>query len=144
VNEQRRRLITWVLALVLLVSVGSVGYLAANPELTTTGHTEFYLPTNGTEATSSTAVFSPDSTTEFTVGIANHEHHAVTYRVVVAVNGTELTERAVQIPNSETREVSLPVTVPADPGRYRVEFRLYYDGSTTPELTTWRWIRVRE
>lgn len=142
VFDRRRRVLTWVLALILLVSIFSVSYLAANPALTTTGHTEFYFPTNSTELSNQSDTFVPGSTTEFTTSVSNHEHRPVTYRVVVAVNGTEQTERSVRIPNNETREVSLPVTVPPDPGRYRAEFQLYQDDSTTPDLTTWRWIRV--
>lgn len=134
---------TRVIAFIFITLVASVGYLAANPALTTTGHTEFYLP-NATNDDTGQKSISAGETTEFTIAIANHEHHASTYQVVAGINETRSTERTLQISNNETREVPLSVTAPNDPGRYRVEFQLYYDDGSDPDLTTWYWIEVNE
>jgi uncharacterized membrane protein len=143
VTSRRRRYTTWALAIVLGISLLSVGYLAMNPSLTATSHTELYLPgADGTETTYPETV-APGNTTAFTVGVSNHEHRTVTYRVAVAINGTETTERTVQIADGATREPRVNVTLPADPGRYRLQFRLYYGNGDTPDLTTRYWIRVR-
>ncbi|WP_425491848.1 DUF1616 domain-containing protein [Halohasta salina] len=134
---------TRVVAFIFITLVASVGYLAANPALTTTGHTEFYLPNAAGDDTGQRST-SAGETTDFTIAIANHEHRAGTYRVIATVNGTRSTERTLQISNNETREVPLSVTAPTVPGRYKVEFQLYYDDGSDPDLTTWCWIEVIE
>ena len=141
-SEDRRSPLTWGLALVLVALVVSVGYLAANPELTTTAHTEFYLPDAGDNGTVDRNL-SAGETATFTVAIGNYEHRAVTYRVAAAVNGTEVTDRSVRVENRETRDLALSVTAPEEPGRYRVQFRLYDGDGGGPDLTTRYWIRVR-
>lgn len=132
------------IAAVLCIAIVSVGFLAANPSLTTAAHTEFYLHGVDENETIYPETVPPGSTTEFTLGIANHEHHAVTYRVVATVNGTDATERSVNVRNGEVRNVSVAVTAPQDPGRYRIKFRLYYDGGDSSDLTTWYWLQVHE
>jgi uncharacterized membrane protein len=144
VSGQRRKYLTWALAILLGIAVFSVGYLAMNPSLTTASHTEFYLPGVDGNATTYPETVPPGNTTAFTVGISNYEHRTVTYRVAVAVNGTETTDRTVRIEHGDTREPRVNVTLPADPGRYRLQFRLYYGDGTTPDLTTRYWIQVRE
>lgn len=143
-RDQHRRLTTWLVAAVLVTTIISVGYLAANPSVTTAAHTEFYLQGVDDNATTYPETVPPGNTTEFTVGISNHEHRAVTYRVVATVNGTETSERSVRVSNGEIRNVSVPATAPPDPGRYRIQFELYYDDGDTPDLTTWYWVQVRE
>lgn len=143
-RDRRQRFVTWAIAVVLVATIVSVGYLAMNPSLTTAAHTEFYLQGVDDNTTAHPETVSPGEISEFTVGISNQEHHAVTYRVAVTVNGTERTENSVRIPNGEVRNVSVAVMSPPDPGRYRIEFQLYYDNSETPDLTTWYWVRVHE
>jgi uncharacterized membrane protein len=127
---------------VLVALVVGVGYLAANPGLTTTAYTEFYLPNAGDNGTAERSL-SVGETATFTVAVENYEHSAVTYRVAAAVNGTEMTNRSVRVENRETRNVTLSVPAPEDPGRYRVGFRLYDGDDGAPELTTRYWVRVQ-
>lgn len=142
-SDDRRSPLTWGLAIVLVALVVGVGYLAANPALTTTAHTEFYLPDAGDNGTIERSL-SPGETATFAVAIGNYEHGAVTYRVAAAVNGTETTNRSIRVEDRETRNVTLAVSAPEDPGRYRIEFRLYDGDDGAPDLTTWHWIRVEE
>jgi uncharacterized membrane protein len=140
VQDRRRNVATWILAAVLALSILSVGYLAANPALTTTGQTELYFPDAGNTTTTTSE---PGATVSLTVGIANHEHHPVTYRLVATTGGTELAARSIRLVDGDRRNVSIPITAPTDPGRYRIDVTLYYEDGTDSELTIWRWIRVR-
>lgn len=144
--NDRRGPITWGLTIILTVLIVGVGYLAANPALTTTAHTEFYLPDTGDTGAIERSL-STGETATVTVAIGNYEHSTVTYRVAATVNGTETTDRSVRVENRETSEVTFSVTAPENPGRYRVGFQLYNgntDTGDTPDLTTWYWVRVQE
>lgn len=141
-NDRRRRYVTWILAFVLGVSILTVGYLASNPSLTTTGHTEFYVVSE--ENTTSPTTVASGGVAEFRLGIANHEHRAVAYRVRALINGTERSTQTVRVPDSESQELPVSVTAPSELGRYRVQFRLLYGDNETAALTTWSWIRVGE
>jgi uncharacterized membrane protein len=144
--DRSKRILTWTLASLFLVLLSSVGYLAANPHLTTTPHTEFYLLGQGGSAAGYPTELAPGESDEVTVGLSNYEHRTVTYRIDVHWNDTTTNEQTITLEDRETREVPLSITAPAEPGRYQVQFRLYQGNETTgdPDLETHLLIRVRE
>jgi uncharacterized membrane protein len=131
------------MAAVFGLLVVTVGFLAANPALTNPAHTEFYVLNESGNASDYPETLAPGEPAEVTVGIGNHEHEPVEYRVAVTWNGTTTTERSIRIPDETTRELPINITAPNSPGRYRVEFQLYHSGGPEPDLTTWLWIRVQ-
>jgi len=127
-QERLRRAVTWVLALMLVVSIIGVAYIATNPPETTDPYTEFYILGADGNASDYPTSLSVGETGELTVGIGNHEREPMTYRVVVTRNGSVTQRVRVQAPEGATRERQLTLSVPSEPGRYRVRFLLYRVG----------------
>ena len=120
------RVITWVLLVAIVVSVGFLVYFSVNPPIVTESYTEFYIlgpdgdatgyPTNLTAGESGTVI----------VGVANHEHRTVNYVIVMEIENETVRERRVRLRDGETWEDKLSFTV-RETGRQEVQFELYRD-----------------
>lgn len=148
-SERTNRLLTWTVAVVLVALIATVWYLAANPAITNPAHTEFYLLGDDGNASDYPSTLEPGEITEVTVGIANHEHRDVTYRIAVRWNETLTGDRIVSVPNGETREFPVLLTAPDRSGPYQVRFQLHKGASgaqetlADPDLTTHLVVRVQ-
>lgn len=145
-NERIERALTWFLAVLLVLSLGAVLYIAVNPPETTDPYTEFYILGPDGVAADYPTELEPGGSGTVIVGISNHEHEDRTYRMVVTWNGSTTVDRTVRVQDEETRELTLNLTAPATPGRYRVRFELYKSGSSSGDPDQWLrlWVDVEE
>lgn len=142
-RQRAERVLTWVLAIALALSLAGVVYVALVPPQTGTAFTEFYLLGPDGNASGYPTNLTTNETGTVIVGISNHERKSVEYRMRVTRNGTQTTERTVSVADGDTSEFQVNLTAPADPGRYRVRFLLFNETSSDPDLQTRLWIQVR-
>jgi hypothetical protein len=136
------RVLTWALALVLLLSLAGVVYVAMVPPETTDPYTEFYILGPDGNASGYPTQLAPGETGTVIVGLTNHEQRAVDYRVAVTWNGSQSLEREVSVADEATEEFRLNLTAPDESGRYRVLFHLYNESGGEPTPPNRLWIDV--
>jgi len=146
-SDRRARLnraLTVVLLIALVASLAGVVYISLTPQQTGEPFTEFYLYGPDGNATGYPTNLGPGESGTVIVGISNHERRTLDYRVEVTWNGTQTQTREITISDGNTTEFRASLTAPDRPGRYRVRFDLYVEG--TDEVYQWTrlWIRVRE
>lgn len=142
-RQRAERVLTWILAIALALSLAGVVYVALVPPQTGSTFSEFYLLGPNGNASGYPTTLTTNETGTVIVGISNHERKSVEYRVRVTRNGTQMTDRSLSVADGETREFRMNLTAPADPGRYRIRFMLYNETSSDPYLRTRLWIQVR-
>lgn len=128
-REQATRLLTGILAVVLVVAALGVVALSLSPPDLSEPYTEFYiLGPNGTADEYPTNL-TVNETGDLIVGISNHEKSDVDYTLVLELNDTRTTERSVTVENQETWEGSVSFT-PSKPGTLKLSILLYKGDST--------------
>jgi Predicted membrane protein len=134
---------THVVFLFLFLVVGLTSYAAANPYITTTGYTEFYI--SGENATESPylSTMSTQSTEEVPLIIENREHSLITYQLSVQWNGTETNQTSITLDPQEQHTISMTVRAPAEAATYRLEFLLESSQTVEVDLSTRLWITVK-
>lgn len=144
VKDALRRALTWTLAVALLLAVAGTVYLAVDPPETTEPFTEFYILGPGGNASGYPTNLSVGEEGTVIVGIVNHEHERVTYRLVLELAGEVIEERRVTVDDEATWEEPVTFTV-EEPGRQRLRFLLYkgeVEGEPYRHLRLW--VEVRE
>lgn len=142
-ESRGQRILTVALLVVLVVATAGVVAVAVSPPETTDPFTEFYLIGADGNASDYPTALSTGETATVVVGISNHEHERVDYRLRVLWNDAATLDRNVTVGDDRTRELNLSVTAPDDPGEYRLRFRLA--GGTVENGTDQRlrlWVRV--
>ena len=134
--DRLERALTVVLGLALVLSIVAVGAIAVNPPTTTEPFTEFYLVGPDGNASGYPTELAPGEPGTVIVGISNHEHRAVQYRLEVTWNGSVTAAETVQLADGQTEEQPMTLTAPTEPGRYRLQFHLYNETGTEPYRTT--------
>ncbi|WP_246988357.1 DUF1616 domain-containing protein [Halorientalis marina] len=144
--QDHRRVLTWIMALILGSLIATVMALAVNPAVTNPPSTELYVLNNSENSSDYLDSLRTGEETGITIGVNNHEHHPVTYRVVAKWNESTTAERRLRVSNGGTRELQMRVTAPNQSGRYRLRFLLFNpaQNQTTPDLTTRLWIHVSD
>ena len=131
------------LILAVLSAVGAIAYTIVKPK-PGQNFTEFYLLGPKGQALGYTQFLRAGETGKVTVGIVNHEHEVVTYRIEVAIDGIKSNEvdsiKLTQGTKWENNVTFMPLT----PGtNEKVEFSLFKDNATTPLFDPLRlWINV--
>ena len=131
------------LILAVLSAVGAIAYTIVKPK-PGQNFTEFYLLGPKGQALGYTQFLRACETGKVTVGIVNHEHEVVTYRIEVAIDGIKSNEvdsiKLTQGTKWENNVTFMPLT----PGtNEKVEFSLFKDNATTPLFDPLRlWINV--
>lgn len=143
-SSRRAVWLTRATAAVLLVAILSTSYLAMNPALTTAAHSEFFIEPDSTATTPYPDRLQPNAVTNITLGVSNHEHQSLSYRITVAWNQTTTQSHQLRLANNETQLYPVQIEAPPNPARYRVQFQLYKQNETEPALQTRLWIRVQE
>ncbi|WP_336000309.1 DUF1616 domain-containing protein [Halorientalis halophila] len=136
------RVLTWVLALALLLSLAGVVYVAMVPPETTDPYTEFYILGPDGNASGYPTQLAPGDTGTVIVGITNHEQRDVDYRVAVTWNGSQSFERNVSVADEATEEFRVSLSAPDESGRYRVLFHLTNEAGGEPTPPNRLWIDV--
>ncbi len=134
-----------VLVMAVAGAVGMLGYVMVAPK-TGERFTEFYILGAEGRAADYPKELAIGEEGRGIIGIANHEHAPVTYRVEVAINGVENSESApIELDHDEKHERIIAFT-PNEPGmNQKVEFLLYRDGDVEPLLEPIHlWINVAQ
>jgi uncharacterized membrane protein len=141
----RDRVLSIVLVLAILGALGAMGYVIAKPKAGQS-FTEFYILGLSGKATDYPSELEVGEEGKVIVGIANHEHEAVTYQVEVRIGGAKNNEVGPIVLQPDEKWEKEAGFVPKVPGKNQaVEFLLYKNGQLDPNLETLRlWIDVVE
>lgn len=142
VDVTSERAVTWVLAVALLASLSGVVFFAANPPPATEPFTEFYILGPDGSASDYPTDLSVGESGTVIVGVTNHEHHAVSYTVVMTLEGEAIGERSVRLDDEETWEREMSFTA-QESGRQALRLELYR-GEVSGEPYNWLrlWVSV--
>lgn len=139
-RRRLRRLLTAVLLLSLVASLGGVAYVATTPD-TDDPYTEFYmLGSNGVAADYPTEL-SVGESGAFVVGITNNEQGDQTYTVAV-VDGALVEQQTVDVAAGETWEDEFTVSF-GEPGTHEVRILLFADDSVGSLDEPYRELRLQ-
>jgi len=121
------RLLTTTLVLIILGTLGILGYVITNPNAGET-FTEFYILGQGGKAADYPQVLTSGREGRVTIGIINHERVDVSYRIAVVINGKGNNEELTVNLAHEQRWEGVVTFAPETIGlNQKVEFRLYKD-----------------
>ena len=131
------------LIVVIVGSLGTIGYVAARPK-PPDPFTEFYILGPAGRAADYPKEVSVGSSASVIVGVANHLNAPATYRVEITVAGVKSGELApFDLASGQQREQPATFTPTATGTRQPVEFILYKDGQIDSSLKPLRlWIDV--
>ncbi len=136
------KVLSVVLVVVILASLGTVGYVVARPK-TGSQFTEFYILGPDGKAENYPTQVALGATGRVTGGIVNHHDKPVSYQIVVSVNGTE-NSRVGPVPLDPGAKWEGAVGfVPQTAGaRQKVEFALNEDPQVDAPQSLRLWIDV--
>lgn len=139
VTRSLNDLLTVALALLLVLALMGVVYVAVTPERTGQSYTEFGLLNASDAAAGYPTSLTVNETGTVRVTVTNHENRAVSYRVVTGLGGRPVETYTVTLADGETDERAVSVT-PVRPGETTLHVRLYREGrdSTTEPYRTLR------
>lgn len=123
-TAQLNTVVTWILAVMLIVALAGVGYVAMTPRVEEDPYTEFYILGPGGEATDYPTNLTTGETGEFIVGITNNEHKDLTYTVVLVLGGEMIEEQSVILEDRRTWEEELVFRV-EEPGERQLDILLF-------------------
>ena len=119
-----RTVITWALAVMLIVALVGVVYVSMTPGAEADPYTEFYILGPDGNASDYPTDLSPGETGELVGGITNNEHQSMTYTVVLLLDSESVTEQTVQVADGETWEGEFRF-IPEDAGVKQLDILLY-------------------
>ena len=119
-----RTVITWALAVMLIVALVGVVYVSMTPGAEADPYTEFYILGPDGNASDYPTNLSTGETDELIAGITNNEHQSMTYTVVLLLDSESVSEQTVQVADGETWEGELRFT-PEDAGVKQLDILLY-------------------
>lgn len=126
------RVLTWILAIVLITSMGGVTYIALTPYEEADSFTEFYILGPDGKASNYPDTLTVGESGELIVGIVNHEREPVDYTVVLILDDRMIETETVRVDSGETWEEPFSFT-PNTTGEKQLEIRLYK--GTNPEIS---------
>lgn len=130
-----RRVLSLVLLLALILAVLATIYIALLPP-PGEPFTEFYmLGERGKAADYPTHLMVGEKGTVI-VGIVNHEHAPITYRLVVRLDGVVVHTESVPLEDGKKWEKSIAFS-PTHRGKQRLELLLYRNGEVYRSLHLW-------
>lgn len=140
--EQRlNTLITWSLALVLLVSVISTAYAAVTPSSTVDPYTEFYIVGEDGKTNYYPTNVTAGELSNLTVGITNNEHEDKTYTILVRTKEHILDNREVTVGDGSTWEGEASFVI-QNSGEYRLDILLYQGSVVHQNQEPYRKLRL--
>lgn len=123
-RSRLRTVLTVILGVAFLLSLGAVVYIAVTPPPVTHPYTEFYILGPEGNASNYPTNLSVGEEGTVIVGLVNHEGESQTYTVTVVTENTSLAERRVTLAHEDGWEERVSFTL-SHPGRHRVQFLLY-------------------
>lgn len=116
--------LTVVLAIALVISLGGVVYVAMTPGAQEDPFTEFYILGPGGEAGDYPTNLTTGETGEFIVGITNNEQTDMTYTTALVLDGEVIEERQASVGDGQTWEDEFAFTA-EEAGEKRLEILLF-------------------
>ena len=143
VSDSGRHVWDKLLSVVLLIAMlGALGYFLAIPKVGER-FTEFYILGTGGKVADYPEELVVGQEEQFIVGILNHEHETVSYRVGIVVSGVKEVEVGPVVLEHEKKWEGglsfVPVTVAEN---QKVEFLLYKQGQTGVYQSLHLWVDV--
>jgi len=141
----RDKVLSVLLVLVILGTLGTLGYIIATPKVGER-FTEFYILGMGGQAAEYPEELKVGEEGKVIVGIINHEHQPVTYRVNVIIDGEKGSEiEPVVLEHDEKWEEEISFVPKVAGQNQKVDFLLHKNGEAKPYLEPLRlWLNVRE
>lgn len=136
------RLLYVVLVLSMVAATGAFIYALARPKAGE-WFTEFYLLDDGGLAGEYPSVVTPGEPITLTVGIINHEHAAVRYRIERKIGADTKQIAYLELEREETWEQAYTFNL-TEPGEHNVAFLLYRNSDVEPYRSLYLWITVDE
>lgn len=141
--EFQMRLPTIILALTILGTLGTLGYVIASPRVEEK-FTEFYVLGLGGKAIDYPEELMVGEEGKVIVGIINREHETVTYRVEVTIDEVRNSEvRSVTLDHDGKGEEIIGFTPDKVGDKQKVEFLLYRQGQNEVYRRLHLWVDVR-
>ena len=139
------KILSVILIVAILGTIGTLGYVIAIPKVGEK-FTEFYLLGLGGKAEGYPKELVMGEEAKVIVGIVNHEHETVSYRVEVTIDGTRHNEIGpVVLPHEGRWEQEVSFTPDKLRDNQKVEFSLYKNGQSEPYLKPLHlWVDVKK
>ena len=133
------------LVISILGALGTLGYAIDTPKLEER-FTEFYVLGLNGKAANYPGNMSAGEEARVIVGIVNHEHKVVSYRIEVRIDGVKNNEvKTVELANEQQWEEIVSFIPDKAGDNQKVEFLLFTNGETEPSLSSLHlWIDVTE
>jgi len=129
------KVLSIILVIAILGALSTLGYIIAKPRVGEK-FTEFYILGIGGKATDYPKEIRVGQEGKIIVGIINHEHKVVSYRVEVKIDGVKKNEvGAIVLAHEEKWEEMVSFTQDKAGDNQEVEFLLYKNGEVEPSLS---------
>jgi uncharacterized membrane protein len=122
-----RKLLTWVLAAVLILAVCGTILIIVLPQ-PSEPFTELYLLGASGKASDYPTNLTVGQTANVTVGVVNHENGDINYTLVVTLNNKTVTTESFSLANNQTWQGSISFTATTRGSGQKLEFDLYKSG----------------
>ena len=136
-----RKLLTWVLAAVLILAVCGTILIIVLPQ-PSEPFTELYLLGASGKASDYPTNLTVNQTANVTVGVVNHENANVNYTLVVTLTNKTITTESFSLANSQTWQGSISFTATTRGSGQKLEFDLYKAGETNVYRSVYLFITV--
>ncbi|MFC2040837.1 DUF1616 domain-containing protein [Chloroflexota bacterium] len=138
------KVLSVILSVAILVSIATVVYVIATPKAGER-FTEFYILGLEGKAENYPGELVAGEEAKVMVGLVNHEHEMVSYRLEVRMNGVRNNEVGpLVVGHNEKWEELVGFTPHAAGDNQKVEFLLYKNGESKAYLTLHLWVSVKE
>jgi len=135
--------LTVILALAVLVAVGTLIYVVSNPKVGEK-FTEFYILGLGGKAADYPRELEVGANAKVIVGLVNQESGEMNYRVAVVIDGVKDKDVGpITLADKEKWEQEVSFSPSKVGDNQKVEFLLYKGGETTPSQELHLWIDVK-
>jgi len=139
------RILSIILILAIAGAIGILTYVIMMPSTQET-YTEFYILNENSKAINYPHIMKYGGSGTIVLGIVNHEETAISYRVVIKINGLQSSEVGpITLKDEEKWENEVVFTPTVVSTNQKVEFILYKEGKTYTEVASLHiWIDVIE
>ncbi len=138
------KILSIILIAAILGAMGTLGYVIANPKVGEK-FTEFYILGLEGEAIDYPRELMIGEEGSVRVGIINREYETVSYRVEVRIDGVRDNQTGpLELEHDEQWEEIVSFTPDRAGDNQKVEFLLYENGGSEPDLKLHLWVNVKE
>ncbi|MFZ0925959.1 MAG: DUF1616 domain-containing protein [Halobacteriota archaeon] len=136
-----RKLLTWVLAAVLILAVCGTILIIVFPQ-PGEPFTELYLLGAGGKASDYPTNLTVNQTANVTVGVVNHENADVNYTLVATLANKTITTESFSLANNQIWQRSISFTATSRGSDQKLEFDLYKTGQVNVYRSVYLFITV--